>query len=230
VKVPQTARVRWKNAYRIINSRYPPIDVFERVADPADWDSLFALEALTNPRIRQEWGEISVVPLAERVTGAGASWVMAAFTHLGKASRFTDGSYGVYYAAASLETAVYETTYHFGRFLAQTREPAGTLMDMRTLVSQKLDERFHDVRSSFPSLHQESYDTPQRFGAKLRAAGSNGIVYKSVRHPPSGECLAVFRPRAIPIPIQGAALQYHFDGTRIDRWFQLGGPDAWSTL
>lgn len=229
MKTPETVRLRWKRAYRIINSRYPPIDVYERVADPADWESLHAIEELTNPRVRQEWGDISMVPPAERVSGTGASWIMAAFTHVGNPFRFTDGSYGVYYASAALETAVHETAYHFGRFLSQTREPAGTLMDMRTLVSQRLDESFHDVRTGFPSLHQQGYAAPQRVGARLRRACSNGIVYKSVRHPPSGECLAVFRPKAIPIPIQGPALQYYFDGTRIGRWFQIGDSE-WRTL
>lgn len=229
MKTPPVALLRWKNAYRIISSRHSPIDVFERVADPADWDSLYAIESLTNPRVRQEWGDVSIVPAAERVSGTGASWVMAAFTHLGKPSRFTDGTYGVYYAARALETAVRETAYHFGRFLLQTHEPAGTLTDMRTLVSQKLEERFHDLRAGFPSLHQQSYEAPQKAGAKLRRSSSNGVLYKSVRHRPSGECLAVFRPKAIPIPIQGPALQYHFDGVRIDRWVQLDA-SAWNVL
>jgi hypothetical protein len=229
MKTPEPVRLRWKKAYRVINSRYPPIDVFERVADPADWESLYALEQLTNPRVRQEWGDISIVPVDERVSGTGASWVMGAFTHVGARSRYSDGSYGVYYAAASLETAVYETAFHMGRFLSQTREPAGTRMDLRTLVSQKVDETYHDVRVGFPSLHQASYDAPQKLGAKLRRGGANGVVFKSVRHPPAGECLAVFRPKAIPIPIQGPALQYHFDGARIDRWFQFGESD-WTRL
>ena len=73
---------------RVINSRYPPIDVFERIAPQADWESLFLLEALTNPRLRDQVGEIALVPPAERVSGPGASWVMSAFTHTGMASRF----------------------------------------------------------------------------------------------------------------------------------------------
>lgn len=231
MKTPNVAKVRWKNAYRIISSRYPPIDVFERVADPSDWDALYELEQRTNPRVRQEWGDISIVPQHERVSGTGASWVMAAFTHIGLPSRFTDGrTYGVYYAARTLETAVHETAYHYGRFLASTREASGTQMDLRTLVSQQLRASFHDVREGFPELHGGDYAVPQREGAKLRAAGSNGIVYRSVRHPPNGECIAVFRPKSIPIPVQGSSLKYHFDGARIDRWFQLGGSEQWHQL
>lgn len=222
-------KIRWHQAYRIINARYPPIDVFERVASPADWESLYALEQLTNPRLRDEWGEISIVPVSERVAGPGASWVMAAFTHVGRPSRFTAGAYGVYYASKFLETAVYETVYHFGRFLASTSEPKGTMMELRTLVSERLDCSYRDVRTGFEELHHpDNYVPAQSFGEARRSEGANGILYRSVRHA-GGECLAIFKPKAIPIPKQGPHLKYYFDGVRIDRWFQFGASD-WSTL
>jgi RES domain len=220
--VTRITRVRWAHAYRVINSRYPPVDVFERVADPAEWETLLRLEELTNPRVREEWGEIALVPAEERVSGPGASWVMAAFTHVGQQTRFSDGSYGVYYASAALETAIRETAFHFGRFLLATSEPRGTVLELRTLVSRGVDQRFHDARSGHPELHlPDDYGPSQAFGAQLRKAGSNGIVYRSVRDP-KGRCLAVLRPRAIPVPVQGAHLSYHFDGARIDRWFRIG--------
>ena len=225
MKLPALARVRWRTAYRVINSRYPPIALFERVAHPDDWEALYALEQITNPRVRDEWGEVSIVPLAERVSGPGASWVMAAFTHRGTPSRFTDGSYGVYYAARTLDTAVRETAFHFGRFLAGTAEPKGTVIELRTLISQRLDGLFHDLRLGFDELHDSDHYSPaQHLGAALRAQGSRGVVYRSVRHL-GGECLAIFRPKAIPIPSQGPRLQYHFDGARIDRWFRIGERD-----
>lgn len=225
----RTARVRWARAYRAINSRYPPIDVFERVADPADWDALMQLEELTNPRVRDEWGEIALVPAGERVSGPGASWVMSAFTHTGFPSRFSDGSYGVYYAAAALETAVRETAYHFGRFLRATAEPRGSALELRVLISAGVDQRYHDVRAGHRELHlPDDYAPAQAFGRRLRAAGSQGIVYRSVRHS-GGRCVAVLRPKAIPLPIQGPHLRYHFDGERIDRWLRLGDPE-WQAL
>ena len=91
-KPPPKRRIRWASSYRVINARFPPIDLFERIADPDDWESLIELEMLTNPRVRQEAGEISLVPPDDRVSGAGASWVMAPFTHIGWPSRFSDGS------------------------------------------------------------------------------------------------------------------------------------------
>ncbi len=226
---PPERRIRWAKAHRAISSRYPPIDVFERIADPRDWDALFAIESLTNPRVREQWGEISLVPPDERVSGEGASWVMSAFTHIGRASRFSDGTFGVYYAAQALETAVRETAYHLGRFLSSTAEPRGTELELRVLVSIGLDHRYHDVRGAYPELHApDDYAAPQALARALRAAGASGIAYDSVRDP-GGHCLAVLRPKAVPVPIQGPHLRYHFDGARIDRYIRIGD-ERWKAL
>jgi len=48
----------------------------------------------------------------------------------------------------------------------------------------------------------------------LRAAGSNGIVYDSARHP-GGECLAAFQPDVVAPCVQAQHLVYRWDGTRI---------------
>src|SRR5262245_41709121 len=75
-------RVSWSPCYRIVPSRFPPIDLFERVADPADYEAIYAVEALTNTRLRDETGRLELVPAGDRVSGAGASWIMAPFTHI----------------------------------------------------------------------------------------------------------------------------------------------------
>ena len=95
-----TARaVRLAPCHRIVASRLPTIHLFERVADPADWEALYKLESMTNPRLREQAGEISLVPVADRVSGPNASVIMAPFTHLSpQGTRFTDGHFGAYYA------------------------------------------------------------------------------------------------------------------------------------
>jgi hypothetical protein len=66
-------RVDWPQAWRVIAARYPPITLFERLTpDPAVWEALIALEQLTNPRVRDEIGDIALVPPEDRVTGPGA--------------------------------------------------------------------------------------------------------------------------------------------------------------
>jgi hypothetical protein len=48
----------------------------------------------------------------------------------------------------------------------------------------------------------------------LREAGSNGIVYDSVRHA-GGECAALFYPDLLAPCVQSEHLVYRWDGTRI---------------
>lgn len=209
--------VRWRPCWRIVPSRFPPISLFERVADPADLDAVFAVEALTNDRLREETGELARVPADERVTGPGAGYVMAPFTHVPPyGGRFSDGTAGAYYAARALETAIAETTYHRARFLAATREPPMEL-DMRVLVAT-LDAPLHDVRGlrgARPELYRsDDYAAPQALARALRAGGAWGIAYDSVRHP-GGECAAVFRPRALADCKQGMHLTYVWDGSQI---------------
>ena len=80
IEEPPVRRVRWPEAHRIVPSRYPPVQLFERLSpDPGEWETLAEIESLTNPRIRDEIGEIHLVPVEERVSGPGASWVMAPF-------------------------------------------------------------------------------------------------------------------------------------------------------
>src|SRR5579872_4684057 len=68
-----TSHIAWRPCWRIVPSRFPPIDLFERIAEPGDWDALIALESLTNDRIRDEIGNIALVPPDERISGPGAS-------------------------------------------------------------------------------------------------------------------------------------------------------------
>jgi RES domain len=227
---PRPRRVTWTQATRIIASRYPPIDLFERVsADPAVWDALIAAEALVNPRVRDEVGEINLVPPAERVSGPGASYVMAAFTHRNpKGSRFSDGSYGVYYAARAFRTALRETAHHFARFASDSQD-GPRYEDMRVLVG-RIDARLHDVASLPPAerdriLDPGSYAASQTFGAALREAGSAGLTYPSVRDP-AGQCAAAFRPKVVGIPVQTKHLKYHWDGRRVGRFFDYA-TESW---
>jgi hypothetical protein len=220
---PPLTQVRWQPCFRVIPSRFPTIHLFERIADPADWDALYWLESLTNPRLRQEVGEIDLVAPEDRVFGPGATVIMAPFTHVNPAgSRFADSTYGVFYAAASLSTSIAETRFHREQFLRATRqEPIE--VDMRSYLADVV-ARFHDIRgrrASLPAIYDpESYVSSQQLGRGLRRGGSNGIAYDSVRHP-GGECLAIFRPRLIQNLRQGQHLRYVWDGARISRVYEL---------
>ena len=211
----------WTGAFRIVSSAFPPISLFEDVLDPADLEMAYAIESLSNDRLLDEAGVLARVPPEDRISGPGSSPVMAAFTHIGSPSRFTDGSYGVYYCASSLEAAVAETSHHRALFLAATCEP-GLELTMR-VYRNNVVQRLHDVRVGYEALHQPdpaTYPIAQRFAVPLRNASSWGLLYRSVRLPGS-ECAAIFRPRGVSIPVQGPHLRYVWDGTRIAHVLQI---------
>jgi len=211
------ARIDWRPCYRILPSRFPPVGLYDAVADPDDLEAVFQIEAMTNDRLRDEVGEISLVPPEDRISGPGTTPIMAAFTHLNvEGDRFTDGSYGVFYASNDLDTAVAETRHHRIKFLQATEEPAQEL-DMR-VYAVDLEADLHDIRgmrADYPAwYHPTSYAMSQELARSLRDNGSNGIAYASVRQE-GGECVAVFRPRLLSNCRQERHLCYVWDGQSI---------------
>jgi hypothetical protein len=202
---------------RIIPSVFPPIDLFERVARPEYLDAVQAIESAFNPRLRDAVGDLSLVPPEERVVGPGAGYIMAAFTHVSPdGSRFSNGAYGVFYAARQEITAIAETRYHRERFMRMTNEERAEL-DMRVLgVTVKAP--LHDLRGMrgiLPEAYRlDDYTGSQLLGGALRAGGSNGVAYDSVRHE-GGACVGVFRPRGLSSCHELKHLRYVWDGSRI---------------
>lgn len=220
--LPPVTRVSWEPCVRVVPSRFPPIALFERVADPSDYDSVYAVEALTNSRLRDEVGDLTLVPSRDRVSGPGSSWVMAPFTHVsGAGGRFSTASFGAYYCARTLETAIAETRHHRERFLRATKEAAIEL-SMR-VIHATLDASLHDLRGlgeRYASLlSPDDYSASQVFAGRLRALGAWGVVWESVRHA-GGECAAILRPPALSSPRQAQHLGYAWDGRRITHVYQ----------
>lgn len=204
---PETA-VDWPEVFRIIPSQYPPVNVFEGIYDSADeMETAFAIEAMTNRRLRQEAGDVHLVPRNDWVWGPGASVIMACFTHIGRPSRFSDGSFGVYYGGESMATAVAETKYHREKFLAATNEE-DIEITMRVYVN-RVRRPLRDLRAPryVRLLDPDDYTESHRFGARWKRADVWGFVFPSVRRE-GGECVAVFRPPALTLPIAAAHLRY----------------------
>lgn len=225
---PALSRVRWRRTYRLIRSIYPPIDLFEDIADPADWELIASAEAKTNPRVRDALGAIRLVPVERRVSGPGASWVMAPCCHVSRdrPSRFSDGSYGVYYAGNRFEVALHETVYHYERFMRATDE-GPSQADFRELVGS-IDRTLHNIRNDdrfAGALDPDDYAASQQLARRLRNdEGSDGIVYPSVRYQ-AGEAIGAFWPDVISIPTQARHLRYRWNGTRVDAFLVYGEAD-----
>lgn len=201
--------------HRLVPSRYPTVSLFDTARDADELELLAELEGLTNPRLRNELGTIAMVERADAMFGPGCTPIMAAFCHPAP-SRFTNGSFGVYYAACEIDTAIAETRHHRERFLREAGIPRETL-EMRcytTTLAQPMTALPEDGKAAL--LDPDRYAASQAHGAQARAAGVWGLVYASVRDPQHGDCVAVFRPRALRPVTQGPHFRYYWNGERID--------------
>ena len=223
--VPLT-RIELVNTHRLIPSRYPPVGLFDLIAEPADLETIIELEGWTNDRISAELGVIGRIPSTEWVVGRPmASVIMAAFCHPDpQGARFNGADLGAWYAARSLRTAHAEVVHHRTIEL----EEIGVLdarLQMREYLAD-MDAAFHDLRSDNPDFaplyHPDSYVASQAFAQSLRAGGSNGVLYRSVRHK-GGECVVCFRPRLVANVRQAAHFEYRWSGTRVPTITQLQG-------
>lgn len=218
-KLPRRYRPRWQQQVRVIATRHPSIDLFESLDLTEDeLRGVWALAERTNPRLQQQAGNLHRVRKGDVVTGPNAGIVMAAFTHIGFPSRFTDGSFGIYYAGRDLETAVRETVFH-RELDARDAGLEADVFQMRAYMGE-VQKSCYDVRGKeYDHLHDpdvNSYGTAQAFTRQLLSEDPDawGIVYRSVRHP-GGVFLAALRPPCVSLPQTGPLLAYHWDGARV---------------
>lgn len=205
----------WAQTFHIVPSRYPVVNIFEEISDPADLETVIALAAATNPRVLDEAGDLHLVRSEDRISGPGTTPVMAAFTHA-KPSRFGDGTFGIYYAGRDEETAIAETAYHRGRFLRDAHL-SDERLDMRVYVAS-VSGSYDDIRrlpSTDPLYDRDSYAKSQPYGIALYETNAvDGIVFNSVRHP-GGRCVAAFRPRRVRNCLASHHLEYRFTDYRL---------------
>ena len=219
-----TAEIAWDQAHRIIRAIYPPVWLFEDIADPADWELIASAEAKTNPRVRDEIGDLALIPPQRRVAGPTASLVMGAFTHASRdrPSRFSDGRHGVWYCGDSFDVALAETAHHFERFMRATAEPAGEAQfrELRATITGQLT----DLRGGGHEacLAPDDWQAGQALGTQTWTRGGDGIVYPAVRWP-QGQAAALFWPDRVGLPVvQGRQMLYRWDGKRMARYFVYG--------
>ncbi|MBT2774608.1 RES family NAD+ phosphorylase [Halomonas sp. ISL-60] len=217
------SNVTWRPSYRVIPSRFPPIDLFEGVNNNADdWALLNELEGETSARLREEAGAIHLVRDGDRRYGPGWTPVMAAFCHFPETgSRFSDGTFGAYYCALTEATAIAETVYHAERFMGESNEPPMMLQQrvyLSDLTGQLIDLRRQNAAQAL--LDPDSWAAGQILGRKAWDEQTDGIVYPSVRVP-DGECAAVLRPPALSATRQGRHIGYDWDGQRIRHIYEL---------
>lgn len=206
-----------EQGHRLINSKFPPVSLFDDVASAEDFEALYNLQALTNPRLQTEAGNLALVPREEIPFGIrGCSYAVAPFTHVNPdGSRFSDGSFGVLYLADALDTAIAEVRYHQQRYWQNVAGLRYERFVFRSLVARFEADGCRDGLALSPehALHDpDDYRTARAFGAGLRSAGEPGLRYRSVRRP-GALCWALLTPRPVTEIIQAAPLEMIWNGT-----------------
>ncbi|KTC66327.1 RES domain-containing protein (plasmid) [Legionella adelaidensis] len=209
-----------QKVHRLIPSKFPPISLFDWASSAQELEQIAFLEGLTNERIQAELGRINLVDKDDWVGGPGSTPLMAAFTHIGAPTRFSDGTYGIYYAGSTLVTAIKETIFHRERFYSASKE-ANCSISMREYIAE-VKQPLVDITLNHKHLLEPNpvfYTQSQEFGKKIREEKHWGILYPSVRHD-EGLCVAIFRPPALTTPVQGCHLTYIWDGARISEVYR----------
>ena len=138
--------------------------------------------------------------------------------NFGTPTRFSDGSYPVFYGALEEATAKAEVTHHYAR------EARGDLSTARTLYYTLFHCRFAgnvvDLQQQthvWPDLVSDLTDNPfcQSLGAEGKARGLDGFLAPSARAP-LGTTVPVFSRPSLADPAPDGVVEFSFDAAAND--------------
>lgn len=215
--LPPLAAVRQRNTHRLIPARFAGESVLTRIADDdVHLQALFELEQATNDRRLGEQQLLPGIGVDELVFGVPYHPIVnAAFCHahpLG--SRFNGPERGAWYAAFEVATAKAEVAFHKTVELAEVNwwEEAVTYVDFIADVGADLHDLRPPAGAGFEAcLAPQSYEASQKLARDLLAAGSQGVVYPSVRRA-GGTCIACFRPAIVQYVRRARRYEFRWNG------------------
>jgi hypothetical protein len=149
-----------------------------------------------------------------------------------QASRFSDGSYGVWYGSESVETTVYESAFHLYRGVVSDAGLEGhAVIAERVVFLVACSAALLDVRQAtdaYPDLlHPSDYTFCQSVGARIHREGHPGLLTRSVRRP-AGENVCIFNPAVLSKPRNPCQLTYRLGDGHLVVEKQPGS--TWLTL
>ena len=206
-----------------------PQNLFDDLTeDPAEWLLAQRVEDAVKPPPYR-----SRTPLIDRPF-EGAEWFNAIawpFKNW-QASRFSDGTFGVWYGSESVETTVYESAYYWYKgLLSDAGYERQVVMAERKVYLVACGAALLDLRKASHKhadlLHPLDYAFCQSVGARIHREGHPGLLTPSVRRP-AGENAVIFNPNVLSNPRLNCQLTYRLDGDQITVEKQPGV--AWLTL
>ena len=219
-----TTTLRWPTAQRVVSRPDAPIAALnELVDDPMELDVLVGIEGETNPLAREAAGVLTSIPSQRRYAGPLAGLVMLPFV-VPRPSRFSEGTFGVLYAADEIETALREAAHHQAQRFAATSAPSGTSIPMYAFALD-IDTKAVDARHGVAGIDEgiydrESYTKSARFGRELREAGHDALLFSSVRHL-GATCVGAFWPNVVRRTSQSGRWMMRWDGKTFDEFAKV---------
>lgn len=224
---PERRDVSLTSTHRLIPSRYSPSGtVLSELAGDGEEEllkDLVSLDAATNPRLKADEGLLPGISVHELVYGVSyATVVNAAFTHASPfGGRFNTSQRGAWYVGVERETSIAEVAFHKLRELEEVawmEEEISTCDDYVADFHTEFESLSGDDAKDYaeflePGPIPECYRRPQALAAELLGAGSNGIMYPSVRRP-GGTCVACFRPALVYHVRRAARLEFRMKAGR----------------
>lgn len=195
--------------------------VLASLVDSEDELQLLAeIEGATSTRLMAQDRGISGLAANELVYDVPhAHFINASFAYAKpqQPNRFNGADRGAWYAALDVATCLREVGYHLTNALADAGDYNATVEYAEMFCG--LAGEFLDLRQvpGHPSLAPDptkAYSIGNALAESARAAGINGIIYPSVRHP-GGTCLVALRPAAVQSVRQGAVYRMIWRGDTI---------------
>jgi hypothetical protein len=183
--------------------------------DTAEWLLAQKVEDETKPPPYRSHTPIIDRPFEDAEWFNAISWP---FKHW-QASRFSDGTYGIWYGSESVETTVYESAYHWYRgLLSDAGFERMMVIAERKVYSVACNAALLDFRKAADEhpdlLHPSDYVFCQSVGSRIHREGHPGLFTQSVRRP-TGENVAIFNADVLSNPRQNCQLTYRLEDDQI---------------
>lgn len=196
------------DAFRLIPSRFPPVNIYEEVIANDRIEALVEIENLTNPRLRSAQRLMSASLESIQSQPASKTGTMRPSPIPTRRARGFPPERPSLDLADSRQTALAVSVARRELFLRRTSEPAVGL-DMRMLKTP-IDGRFLDLRSIDPDLDK---DARWALGAEV-PQDVDGILYRPPERP-SATCVAVASASALQRSIQTVHYRYLWNGSKV---------------
>lgn len=195
--------------YRLIPSRFPPVELYELVCHPSDWDGVKRVEGMTNPRLREMATGLGLLHPDDRGR-VSQNWIVAPFTYPDpEPSPFSDGSYGYSLVADTVSGALLEAVRRRETFLSRTGQ-GPTRLEMRMLKTPLRA----DLLDLYVANQLDNWSETHATVRILRDSGSYGFWLPEREN--LGRLAVVLRPTAFGTAVQAEHYAFVWNGKEIE--------------